>query len=325
MQWALVALLVTPAPTGMAQSDARMRVVVAATDQVWARRTRRELELLSIDAIAAPAPPVPVAVSTLLELARASGAIASISLVGHGGGVDIWVADRATGKTSVRSVADASDVGLIAVQAVELLRASLLELRSTLPQRGEVEAPPQAAELEAPPRFAFLSRVGPAFTWSPGGLDAQAQLEVEIGARVDRWVSIVAPLRVPLAAVSIAAAEGDASGFLLLTGLALRLDFADRDSVVHPTADLGVQIAYLELRGAALAPRTGAIASRVAAIPYSALGLAIALADGIRVRLDGWIGFAAPGLVVRFAGRPVAQWGVPVLGACISFQIVVHE
>ncbi len=73
----------------------------------------------------------------LMAVARRLKATAALRIVRlgtpHRGVVQIWLVDRATGKTTLRDVAigarSASTVALVALRVVELLRASLLELQ----------------------------------------------------------------------------------------------------------------------------------------------------------------------------------------------------
>ncbi len=65
-------------------------------------------------------------------------------------GVEIWIADRVTGKTVLREMADDGGTpdrdAALALRAVELLRASLLEVGLPAPPPGEVPATPEIRE-----------------------------------------------------------------------------------------------------------------------------------------------------------------------------------
>lgn len=121
----------------------------------------------------------------LVQVAREKKAVASLRIQrveGSSDGVDLWVADRITSKTTTRrlslentSTSDA--VTIIAVRAVETLRASLLELRMV--DRSKLETEPSeeideivgSTALEEPVRGGFLGiGVGAAIIGSPGGV-----------------------------------------------------------------------------------------------------------------------------------------------------------
>lgn len=92
----------------------------------------------------------------LADVAREQGAFASISIIrsGEATTADVWISDRLTGKTSIRTIAtrrpDAPD--LLAVRAADLLRVSLQEYGSEPPPLDVVSAEPSATktpEIEA--------------------------------------------------------------------------------------------------------------------------------------------------------------------------------
>jgi hypothetical protein len=86
----------------------------------------------------------------LTDALAAQGALAAISLeeLGEGRGVEVWVNDRATGKLSIRTLESSEPASVLAVRAVELLRASLLELKHP-PKPPEGPPPREVATLLA--------------------------------------------------------------------------------------------------------------------------------------------------------------------------------
>src|SRR5579864_2144728 len=119
-----------------AQSGATLVAIVTTEPNAsLTRRVRAELQGLGLDVIVLKPPEEGSPMRAPLELAaRSVGAIAAVRLVPSGEGkVEVWVADRVTGKAVVRELdvprSGASDAA-IAVGSVELLRASLMELHS---------------------------------------------------------------------------------------------------------------------------------------------------------------------------------------------------
>jgi hypothetical protein len=105
---------------------------------------------------------VDTAPAALSEVARKLDALAAINLVSETGktSVDVWLVDRVSGKTTMRTVvvrksADASSV--LAIRAVELLRASLREFESDERPPADVAGvdrrpvPPAAVRLASRP------------------------------------------------------------------------------------------------------------------------------------------------------------------------------
>jgi hypothetical protein len=79
------------------------RIVVAVEAGPTARRMVRELELLGLDVVESAAP-TQLDAPGLMALAREREAVAVIALRVDGARAEIWIADRVTGKLTVRSL-----------------------------------------------------------------------------------------------------------------------------------------------------------------------------------------------------------------------------
>ncbi|WP_437945550.1 hypothetical protein WME98_32195 [Sorangium sp. So ce296] len=149
-------------------------------------RLSAELELQSFEVIALGSAARPPGAEELERKAQESEAFAAVALSRDGSGTaaEVCIVDRVTGKTTTRRLLiDPSSDGpmLLAVRAVDLLRASLLELGSgQAPARDVlgVEAQPPAPEVlrfsQKPPRFHL--RTGGLVLFTPpigGGAGAQ--------------------------------------------------------------------------------------------------------------------------------------------------------
>lgn len=129
---ALCALLI--APDALAEHVVLVRP--PARDEVLSEalnRLRAELALQGFDTTVVELPPSESTPQKLTELAQRQGAFAGISLARASGtaSAEVCIADRLTGKTSIRTLAlsrepDAPSV--LAVRAADLLRSSLREL-----------------------------------------------------------------------------------------------------------------------------------------------------------------------------------------------------
>ncbi len=133
-------------------------------------RLGAELRIHHFDTVVVDAELGPNPASALEAIAREQRAFASIAFVQRDGSavLDVWLLDRVTGKVSMRSldVSHSRDAAsLIAVRAVDLLRASLQELApGDKPPQDVVGAEPQPApeaaiELAAPaePRWSLAA------------------------------------------------------------------------------------------------------------------------------------------------------------------------
>jgi hypothetical protein len=113
-------------------------------------RLRAELGLQDFEVLVVDPPADPHFPETIDELAQAKGAFAAISFARRAGerSADVWIADRTTGKTTVRTlsldaVPDAAS--LLAVRTVDLLRESLRELAP------DEAPPPEVARVDRRP------------------------------------------------------------------------------------------------------------------------------------------------------------------------------
>jgi hypothetical protein len=129
--------------TSMAFAQSVVLVRPPVSDKVLVEafnRLRAELGLQAFEVVVVDAPAGPNTPETIDRLAQEKGAFAAISFARRADTTtaDVWIADRATGKTTVRTLAlrgveDAPSV--LAVRSVDLLRESLREL-------GPGDAPP---------------------------------------------------------------------------------------------------------------------------------------------------------------------------------------
>jgi hypothetical protein len=212
------------------------------------------------------------------------------------------------------------------VQAVELLRASFLELETSLRSHGEIPPPVAVERIARETRRdgpAFLGAIGAGVTFSLGGLAPQPHVAVDLGVRIDRWLSILALVRAPLGDISVTDVEGTASGLVVLAGLAARLTFLAPEEIVQPVIDVGALGAYLELRGEPSGTFVGRTASSGSIVPYVGAGVAFALVRVLRARIDAWVGVSLPPAVVRLATREAATWGDPLFGATGALELVL--
>lgn len=129
-------------------------------------RLRAELGLQAFEVVVVEPLTDPHYPEAIDELAQAKGAFAAISFARRADArnADVWIADRATGKTTVRTLAldDVPDApSVLAVRTVDLLRESLRELAPGRPPPPEV-ARVDPRPVPAPVR-AFAQRERPPF------------------------------------------------------------------------------------------------------------------------------------------------------------------
>jgi hypothetical protein len=247
-------------------------------------------------------------------------------------GAELWIADRLTGKTVVRTL-DAGETGgrrapeVLAIRASELLRASLSEL---LFSPGETGPPPVAAK---PP---------PAVThWVSEALEPGQKafrFGFEAGAAVLGSLEGVPPAVTPLVRVRLALGKGflvraTAAGLgtrpevrsdvdtasirqdLLLAELQARL-FANKP--LRPLATIGVGAYRFGVEGNAAWPHSGLDGWRFNPAAAIGLGLALRLHPHLELSFETHAIFVHPYPAVRFFDETVARAGRPTLFASLT-------
>lgn len=305
------------------------------------RRLRAEFEASGFEVVLADTakagPP-----RALEEAAARAGAAAAVRVTpSEGGGLEVWVADRITGKLLLREVVggggERPEPGMVALRAVELLRASLLELASRTPPRGPLPPPAklradvrravaldvaessEGASPSPPERFAV--GVGAAAGLGPGGVPPSA--DVAFSAR---WMALPRlgvrlVLLAPLAAPAVEGAEGSARVGVLVAGAGGHLELGSEGSALGASVGAGVGAVWARMDGEARAPFVSSSDDVLSALPYVELGARAELAARVGLRAGLLAGVAAPRPVVRFAGREVASVGRPLLVPSLMLEV----
>lgn len=228
--------------------------------------------------------------------------------------VVVAVVDRMTGKSLTRRLRteDSSDVRVVAVKAVELLRASLLELQQTpLPVEREVDPPPQARAASSPPPNprvgVFLGAVAAA---APGGLGVSWHLRGAISAFPFARVGFTLSGTAPLVATRVTDEEGSADIRIGWVLVGPRFDLVRR-GVVHPVLGFGIGPAILSMQGTASAPYASGRDYVVTGLAEFNPAVEFVVAPRVRLRLGGAIGSCFTRPEVIFVERSVASWCLP--------------
>jgi hypothetical protein len=329
-----VALLVAPAA---AWADDAIAVMVERADDPVAVRMRAELEALGFRVIILPVSERPPSREALEAAAREAGAVAAVRVVPSQKGVEVWVTDRATGKTVLREVVSPqpgspAGSGTIAVRAVELLRASLMEVESATPPPGEVPITPMVRaaalprapsdEARAPPpsrRLGLSVQLGPAVAIAAGGVDPTVHMLVDLRWVPGEWLGVDVCGLVPTAPARIESKEGSSLVTLALLGAGAHIALApllgdhSPEPRWTPTLGAGVAAAWLQLEGVPKPPYAGRRGAVGMVAPYLRAGLGVTALPHLRLRLDLIGGATAPRPVIRHAANQTAAWG-PIFG-----------
>jgi hypothetical protein len=306
-------------------------ILVESSESPLSQRLKQEMESLGLnvqwrDPAKAPSRP-------LEAEARSAGAIAAVRLTQLGGGaVEMTILDRVTGKTVHRALAvstpsDPAAAELIATRTAELLRASLMELASPHPPRGEVPATPQVRALAPAPAVsppteqssAFSLHLGPALVYSPkwktaGHLSVGARWMAKPRAGLEGWALI------PVIPARISAEEGEAELGVTLCGLGGVYAWQPAAWLAVRT-HAGVAVGTLELQGMPSSAYQGSPDRLWSWSPYAGAGLSWHALPVLGVRLDFLAGLTYPHTVIRFAAREIADWGRPWCAAALAAEL----
>jgi len=283
-------------------------------------RLRAELAIAGFDSVVLESP-VESDEQPLEQEARDTGSFAAIAVVRRAGlGAEVWVADRVTGKTVRRRVdfdASSPDApAIFAIRAVELLRASLLELSEPHAPRGELKPTPQIRDWVVPKVEERHSpyrevAIGVAVAAGPGGLPATIAPSLTVAWHpLAHWVGGIEIWGPGVG--TLVQREGNARFDQETVSAWARVEPL-RAGGLSPFAKIGVGGYHLGVEGNATSPYAGRSAH-----VWSAAGTL-----GVGLRLDGLgpvmllagldASFLAPRPGVEFAGRTVATSGRPML------------
>ena len=323
-------VLVLWSGTGLAASAPRVALLTANPADTTTKRLKAELTQLGVETVVVRAGPnTPVGRVTLENVARRVGAFAAIRIVPVESEVEVWVADRVTGKTVVREVLHGSGSAArddtIALGAVELLRASLLEVTASyeLNARGEVPPPPVVVRKLTPTPTLAPPRPKPRPVVAIGLVPAAA-LEFD---RIGPGVSAVLLVRylwskalgmealglLPvLHGVVNEKGQGRASVAQSAAGLGLTYSWHERNATA--LFGLGMMAAQLEVVGTEARPGLDTSQdSLVLGAPYLRIGAGLRVFDAVRIRIDASVSYALRPVPIVFVRDEVASWGRPTL------------
>lgn len=310
--------------SGVASADEPRPTIVllAEAEDPFALRVAAELRELGFEAVLQDPLGAPTSRPSLEAAARSAGAAAAVRAVPSEHGVEVWIADRVTGKTLLREMheADAGAEQTLALRTVELLRASLLEVRLPDANAGEVRlpaalrtrlvegpAPAPPPDQATPLRLSFAGGL----TVSPGGFGAAPCLVPGLDWMFSEHVGLVVLGSLPLDGARVERAGETATLSVWLAGGAVRLLPAAPDGRWAPSVELGLLAVSLSGSSETEPGAAPTTASGTGAAPFVRAGIAFALTSGLRLRADLLAGGLTQAARVRLASGEEGTWGSP--------------
>jgi hypothetical protein len=327
---ATAAVRAAPPPTGD-----RYRVVVlkpAVTDDVTTgalARVRGELIAAGFDVLEIPQPPSADVRDALETVGRNLDPIATFAIIrdqatDDGGAADIWVNDRLAGKSVIQSVHLASSARdperaatVLAVQAVELLKASLAQYWIGPAARARPVSPLPPTEAAAPPErgepyvsAGFTAEAGVGWLDSPGVAGAVWEPIVRLAyGGSGGWAA-----RASFGGLGSDTELRGMTGSAQLQQAAGTLE-AIRSFRVAAHAQLfasaGAGVYHLRVVGTGPQPWLGTVITAWAALAIAGGGLALPLGDRLALLVEGQAFVTVPSAVVRVGGEEQGRAGLP--------------
>jgi hypothetical protein len=267
------------------------------------------------------------------EVEPLPGAFATIAIVPRtGDAADIWVADRITGKTVMRRVQAAEGAGrdggaVLAVRAVELLRASLLEAidppaSARTPSSPEpVPSPPPlprevstfmlAGRTATEPRFALQAGVGAIHSFA--GIGPALLPVLGLAYRFTPVFAVGVRAAGPAFAADLAARGGTVAVRQKLAMLELTYELPLEGASLRPLFLAGAGVYHLDVVGAAPPPYRGESGDLLAAVFTAGPGAKFRLSARVSLLADLRLLVIVPQPVVLAAQQEVGRMSRPSL------------
>jgi hypothetical protein len=309
-------------------------VVTSEPTGALARRVRAELEGLGVDVIVLK-PPAEGSPSRapLEQVARNVGAVAAVRLVPSGADkVEIWVADRVTGKAVVRELDAPSartSTASVAVGTVELLRASLMELHAPDPPHGEVAVTPKLESLALPaqaPPPPFRPRLGLEVSGGTElglrGIGPSGEAGLGLWARLGERAGLRLAGQLTVAAAHAGSASGSVATEAQLAAVLGSYELTDPAGTWVPNVEAGIAAAHVSTTGTAVAPYVSASDAAWFAVPLVGAGLGFSFARGLRLRGEALGGWALPSAAVHTPTETVGHWGAPLVSLSLGIEVL---
>ncbi len=269
----------------------------------------------------------------LEQTARSHDAAAaiSLSLSPDGAVADVWVAERLTQKTLIRRI-NVADVPpqrrpfMLALRAVELLRASLIELAQPPPSQAASEVPEPVSRLLTVPSTPLQGvgvELGLGALFSTDSLDPALAPTIRVSYGFESGIALRLGWLPPLMNTSQEGPLGVARVRQQLLGLDVVYAPSLNGAVVVPVFSAGIGAYHLIANGELQPPAQG-VDDEVWGFALQAGGGAMArLNQTFAVTLQLQTVVSLPRAVVTMAGTPVGSGGqpslLPSLGAVARF------
>ena len=309
----------------LVRPSAQSVVVSEAITRIRGELVADGFEVLIVDAPAGADP-----ASVLARADQQTGAAVTLGLFlqADAKAAELWVIDRLTNKTVVRSVEmtkspAASVPEVLARRSVELLRASLLEILVDAQKRTATSPTPRGqasrwvAQALEPRQSSFGIEAGAQVLAGFGGVGGAVmpvgRIRVVLGQRFVARLTVSGLGTRP----RVNASEGTATVSQELGLLELIGEIAPR-SWLRPSLSLGAGAYHIGVDGNAASPYAGLEGGRFTFAADAGAGLTLPLTSAFALSLEGHAIFVTPYPVIRFLEVDIATVKSPLLYGALT-------
>ncbi|MFO0738212.1 MAG: hypothetical protein U0270_20135 [Labilithrix sp.] len=334
-----------PSSTARAPESGRPRIVIVTNhaDAAIVPLLQADLEALGLDVSRVDHGPDEVIPRDLTAAARTTGAVAGFRIIVAQGKVEVWIADRVTGKIVLREIlvqeheSSASELATVVFQAVELLRVSLMELEAPHPSHGEVAPPPAIAEISGFPeaKGALAIGAGPAALLASRDLGVQPMVRFAVRWRLPlgqhagrnedgrHSFHVAAHGVLPLTSADVSGPEGTAEVRPMLFGASVLYAPARAVARWQPLLGMGASALVVRAQGDAAFPRSELSYTGVSPLALANAYLHVRVFDHFRLwgGVDAGASFVPAKLL--FGPRVVAAFEPYLLQAGIGVEVAI--
>ncbi|HEX6765852.1 MAG TPA: hypothetical protein VF103_10255 [Polyangiaceae bacterium] len=293
-------------------------------------RIRGELVADGFDVLVVDAPPGADPAAILGRSDGETNAAATLGLFLHADArvAELWVVDRLTRKTVMRSieitsVPEGSEPEVLARRSVELLRASLLEILVDAREKPSESSASRArashwVERSLPPRTSRWGiEAGAQLLASAGGVGSAVmpvgRVRVALGRQVAARLSLSGLGTRPRVEGAVGTATvSQALGLLELVG-----EIAP-ESPVKPSISLGAGTYHIGVDGSASEPYAGTSGDRFVFAADAGVGLTLSMSSSFALSLEGHATLVTPYPVIRFLEVDSAEVNNPLVSASLA-------
>ena len=294
---------------------------------------RGELRALGLQVLVVQRPEREVSPHELTEVARANRAIGAFRVLVDEGRVEVWLADRVTGKVLLREVVTTkegsqsqTDESTVVARAVELLRASLLELDigesrggqprpapMTLPQtlRPAKKVEPPAARIKHWGVGTGLGYFGGIFSRPSGNLDSLGSPGLAVALRFQPTTNWGSNLRVmmPVANSEYRGAQGRAQLTPRWVSWAARWTSREFGPRFHGSIESGVGLLFINIVGIGNAGYSGRSSFSVDPFFFAGGELSYSLSHSVALSFTDLFGYGVRPTEVVFDTDVIGRYG----------------